>query len=159
MATVIGPQTAVLLQADDNVAVAARPIMAGTLLKLDGLVVEVREPIALGHKLALRPIEAGQPIRKYGQIIGFASRPIAAGAHVHSHNLRADVFERSLARATQTPAVQPTDPARTFQGYLRPNGRVGTRNMIAVISTVNCSASTARMIADHFRDGRWKRDF
>ena len=96
MATALGPQTAVLLRADDNVAVAARPIPQATLLEFDGLTVEVREPIALGHKLALRPIEEGQPVRKYGQIIGFASRAIAAGAHVHSHNLRADVFQRTL---------------------------------------------------------------
>jgi altronate hydrolase len=159
MATVLGPQKAVLLQCDDNVAVAARPIPPGTLLRLDGQTVEVREPIALGHKLALRPIEEGQPVRKYGQIIGFASRAITAGTHVHTHNLRADVFQRTLAQATETPALLPADRVRTFQGYLRPDGRVGTRNMIAVISTVNCSASTARMIADRFRDGRWKRDF
>lgn len=159
MATALGPQRAVLLGADDDVAVAARPIPPGTILELAGLTVEVREPIALGHKLALRPIEEGQPVRKYGQVIGFATCAIAAGAHVHSHNLRADVFERSLAQVPQTPAIQPADVARTFHGYLRPNGRVGTRNMIAVISTVNCSASTSRMIADHFREGRWKRDF
>ena len=63
------------------------------------------------------------------------------------------------AGAPDCPPLPPADAVRTFQGYLRPDGRVGTRNMIAVISTVNCSASTSRMIADHFRDGRWKRDF
>ena len=78
MATVAGEQRAVLLRSDDNVAVAARPIPEGAVVALGGRSVEVREPIALGHKVALEPIALGDPVRKYGQIIGFAARAIPA---------------------------------------------------------------------------------
>ena len=98
-------------------------------------------------------------MRKYGQIIGFASKAIAAGSLVHVHNLKADLFERDYAFASERPEPPRPDRPRTFRGYLRPDGRVGTRNYIAVISTVNCSASTSRYVADRFRDGAWRRDF
>jgi len=153
-----GPK-AVVLRSDDNVAVAARPIPRGFVLEPNGLSIMVREPIGLGHKVALADIAAGEPVRKYGQIIGFAAKPILAGSLVHVHNLKADLFERDYAFATeQAPAPRP-DRILTFQGYLRPDGRVGTRNYIAVISTVNCSASTSRAIADRFRDGAWRQQF
>jgi altronate hydrolase len=158
MATAIEPR-AVLLRADDNVAVAARPIPRGFVLSLEGLEVEVREPIGLGHKVAVRAIAKGEPARKYGQIIGFASQAIPAGSHVHVHNLKADLFERDYAYASERPPVPAPDRPRTFQGFLRPSGRVGTRNYIAVISTVNCSASTSRYITERFRDGKWKAEF
>ncbi len=159
MATAALPPRAVLLRGDDNVAVAARPIPKGFMLEFDDLAVEAREPIDLGHKVALRAIAQGEPVRKYGQIIGFASRSIAPGSHVHTHNLRADLFERDYAFASERPPVPAADRLRNFQGFLRPDGRVGTRNYIAVISTVNCSASTSRLIADRFRDGLWKSQF
>jgi len=159
MAKATDPPRAVLLRGDDNVAVAARPLPTGLALVLGDRSLEVREPIALGHKVALGDIDTGEPVRKYGQIIGFASRPIAAGTLVHVHNLRADRFDRDYAYATERPPVPAPDRLRTFQGFLRPDGRVGTRNCIAVISTVNCSASTSRLIAERFRDGRWQADF
>ena len=159
MATAAGSPMAVLLRGDDNVAVAARPIPKGFALDLTAVTVEVREPIDLGHKVSLRAIAEGEPVRKYGQIIGFASGDIAAGAHVHVHNLRADLFERDYAFASERPPVPAQGRPRTFRGFLRPDGRVGTRNYIAVISTVNCSASTSRSIADRFRDGRWRSQF
>jgi altronate hydrolase len=159
MAIAAPPPKAVLLRSDDNVAVAAQPIPRGFTLNLGGLTVEAREPIELGHKIALCGIAQGEPVRKYGQIIGFASRPISAGAHVHVHNLKADLFERDYSFATERPPVPLPDRQRTFQGFLRPDGRVGTRNYIAVISTVNCSASTSRYIADRFRDGRLTEEF
>ncbi len=156
--TTAGPR-AVILRADDTVAVAARPLPRGFLLSSGGQTVEIREPIGLGHKVALADIAAGEPVRKYGQIIGFASKAILAGSLVHVHNLKADLFERDYAFATETPApAAPAEP-RTFRGYLRPDGRVGTRNYIAVISTVNCSASTSRYVADRFRDNLWRTDF
>ena len=160
MATAAPAPKAVLLRGDDNVAVAARPIPQGHLLDLGGRSVEVREPIGLGHKVALGEIAQGDPVRKYGQIIGFASRPIAAGSprprpQPQGRPLRARLRLRHRAAAA---CRRSTAPGR-FQGYLRPDGRVGTRNYIAVISTVNCSASTSRYIADHFRDGRWRAEF
>jgi altronate hydrolase len=159
MATVPDDRPAVLLLAADNVAVAARPIPKGFVVGLGGHSAEVREPIALGHKVALVDIAVGEPIRKYGQIIGFAARPIPAGSHVHVHNVKADVFARDFAFATEPARPQPAVEPRSFQGYLRPDGRVGTRNYIAVISTVNCSASVSKYIADRFRDAAWRRDY
>src|SRR5262249_22518761 len=124
-----------------------------------GRPVEAREPIGLGHKVAVRDIAEGSPVHKYGQVIGFASRAIPAGSWVHTHNLQADLFERDYAFASERPPVPPMGERRTFRGFARPDGRVGTRNYVAVISTVNCSASTSRFVADCFRDGAWRRDF
>ncbi len=154
MAMAADERRAVLLREDDNVAVAARPIPKGFVV----LGVEAREPIALGHKVALNEILEGEPVRKYGQIIGFATKTILAGSWVHVHNVKADLFERDYAYATERPPVPVVEP-RTFQGYLRPDGRVGTRNYVAVVSTVNCSASTSRYIAERFRGNSWKNDF
>ncbi len=159
MVAALDDPKAVVLRTEDTVAVAARPIPRGFRLQLGGRTIEVREPIGLGHKVALTDINPGEPVRKYGQIIGFASKPIAAGSLVHVHNLKADLFERDYAFASERPETPRPDRQRTFQGYLRPDGRVGTRNYIAVVSTVNCSASTSRYVADKFRDGAWRRDF
>jgi len=159
MATAAGGRRAVLLRAEDNVAVAARPIPEGAVVEVGGRSVAAREPIALGHKLAVAAIGPGAPVVKYGQVIGFASRPIPAGAWVHVHNVTADLFERDYAHATEHPPIPPAGEPRTFPGYLRPDGRVGTRNYVAVISTVNCSASTSKYIAERFRDDSWRRDF
>jgi altronate hydrolase len=159
MATAVENPRAVVLRSTDTVAVAARPIPRGFMLQLGGRTLEVREPIGLGHKVALADIAAGEPVSKYGQIIGFASTAIRTGSLVHVHNLKADLFERDYAFASETPVTPKPDRRRTFRGYLRPDGRVGTRNYIAVVSTVNCSASTSRYVADRFRDGAWRRDF
>jgi altronate hydrolase len=159
MVTTVGDSKAVVLRNDDTVAVAARPIPRGFTLQLTGRAIEVREPIGLGHKVALTDIKPGEPVRKYGQIIGFAAKSIPAGSLVHVHNLKADLFERDYAFASERPELAPPDRLRTFRGYVRPDGRVGTRNYIAVVSTVNCSASTSRYVADRFRDGSWRRDF
>ncbi len=153
-----GPK-AVVLRADDTVAVAARPLPRGFVLEAGGRAIEIREPIGLGHKVALSDISPGEQVRKYGQIIGFASKAIQAGSLVHVHNLKADLFERDYAFATESPVSPPPGEPRTFRGYLRPDGRVGTRNFIAVISTVNCSASTSRYVADRFRDNSWRKDY
>lgn len=150
----------VRLRPDDDVAVAARPVPKGRALDLPGAGdLHAREPIGLGHKVAVRPIAVGDPVRKYGQIIGFASEPIPAGSLVHTHNIKADLFDRDYAFASERPPVSKPDRPRTFRGYLRPDGRVGTRNSIAVISTVNCSASTSNLIAAHFRDRSWREEF
>src|SRR5580658_5047226 len=132
MGVVLEGPRAVVLRGDDTVAVAARPLPRGFVLEAGGRTVEVREPIGLGHKVALADIAPGEPVRKYGQIIGFASKAIPAGSLVHVHNLKADLFERDYAFATETPAPLARAQPRTFRGYLRPDGRVGTRNYVAV---------------------------
>ncbi len=150
---------AVHLRPEDNVAVAARPLQPGQEYQFDGAVLTVARRVGLGHKIAVRPIAKGEAVRKYGQIIGFASEDIAAGAHVHVHNLSADVFERDYAfcRDCPPPPLHPGDDAagapaqRHFMGYDRGDGRYGTRNYIALISTVNCSASTSKYISERFR--------
>jgi len=92
---------------EDNVAVAARPNPQGVRPPLRRRGGRRREPIAHGAQVAVREIAAGDPIRKYGQIIGFAARPIPAGAWVHVHNVKADLFERDYAHATERPPVPP----------------------------------------------------
>jgi arabinonate dehydratase len=143
---------ALVLRPEDDVAIATRDLDAGTRLHAPTADLVLRGDVPRGHKLALHAVPTGQPVHKYGQSIGRATTDIAAGDHVHSHNLGMDgtarVHEFGTARTT-LPA--PTGPVRTFQGYRRADGRVGTRNYVAVLTSVNCSASTATMIADRYR--------
>jgi altronate hydrolase len=139
------------LRPEDNVAVATRNLVAGTTLSVDGARVTLRDPIVLGHKIALRDVPAGDAVIKYGQVIGNASAAIPAGSHVHVHNVDALAFDRDYAISSAVPAPPPKPSReRTFRGYLREDGRAGTRNYVAIISTVNCSASTSRLIAERF---------
>lgn len=141
---------AVLLRPDDNVAVATRSLPRGHHLDLDELSFETTELIRPGHKVATRPIEKGGEVRKYGQVIGFAANDVAVGNWVHVHNCSADAFTREYEYATEVPDMPESSEGRTFMGYPRADGRVGTRNYVAIISTVNCSASTSKLIADSF---------
>lgn len=144
-------QVAVHLRPEDNVAIAARNLQSGLEVQNNGSSVTLTNRIGLGHKLALRPIRKGEAIYKYGQIIGFASQDIAAGSHVHVHNVAADSFERDYAFCRDCPPPPAPAEPRFFQGYDRGDGRYGTRNYIAIISTVNCSASTSKYISEKFR--------
>ena len=136
-----------ILNREDNVAVALQTMEQGA----GGAV----ERIPRGHKIAVQDIGKGDIVRKYAQPIGYASCDIAAGSHVHTHNLEfrqvTQVYEYARADAG-TSAARPR--GRTFLGYRRADGRVGTRNFVAVISSVNCSATAARMIASHFDETR-----
>ncbi|MCA9910263.1 MAG: UxaA family hydrolase, partial [Anaerolineae bacterium] len=146
-------QVALRLHPDDDVAIAKTALQVGTQLDPgDGAPVAVRQFIISGHKVALRALNEGDPIHRYGQIIAFATQPIQPGEHVHTHNAAVRDFARDYAFGTAAKPVTyvPEYERRTFQGYLRENGRVGTRNYVAVISTVNCSAHTSRQIAHHF---------
>lgn len=150
---------ALLLRRDDDVAVAIRDLQSGTRLRHDGRLLTVSQSVPRGHKLAVRALPAGAAVRKYGQSIGLTTRAVAVGDHVHTHNLGMDVadhaYEFGTARVRPT---APTGPRRTFRGYRRGDGRVGTRNYVGVLTSVNCSASTARLIADQFR-GTVLREF
>jgi altronate hydrolase len=143
----------VYLHSDDNICVAARPLESGATLTVDGRQVTLREPIKLGHKIAIAPIPVGKFVRKYGQIIGQATKAIEPGEWVHSHNLAQSDFERDYAKSQAVPPPPPPIAGRTFQGYRRASGKAGTRNYIAIISSVNCSATVARQIARHFTPG------
>jgi altronate hydrolase len=151
MAAVPLSDWAIQLRSEDNVAVATKNIPAATELQHDGAVLHVAQRVGLGHKLALRAIAKDEPVYKYGQIIGFAASEITAGSHVHVHNVRADAFERDYAFCRDCPAPPPGAEPRYWMGYDRGDGRHGTRNYIAIISTVNCSASTSKYISERFR--------
>jgi altronate hydrolase len=144
-------QSAVHLRPEDNVAVAARHLQPGTQLQYGGHTLTLRQRIGLGHKVALRPIQKGEAISKYGQIIGFAAEDIAPGDLVHVHNVSADAFAREYAFCRDCPPPPPRPEPREWMGYDRGDGRYGTRNYIAIISTVNCSASTSKYISERFR--------
>ncbi len=157
-------QVAVQLRPEDNVAVAARPLAAGLEIQVNGRTITVDRRIGLGHKVALRAIKQGEAILKYGQVIGFAGQDIAPGVHVHVHNVKADAFERDYAFCQECPPPPlppgtdaPGSPAvRSWQGYDRGPDRAehlryGSRNYIAIISTVNCSASTNKYIVERLR--------
>src|SRR5204863_3158389 len=129
--------------AKDNVLVAVDVIDEGAVVP-DGVVALQRVP--KGHKIAVVLIAEGEPIVKFGQIIGFASTPIMPGSHVHSHNCEFHAFDRDYAFAqdAHVESILPVEEQATFQGFRRPNGKVGTRNYVAILTSVNCSASVAR---------------
>jgi altronate hydrolase len=150
--TVRMEDVAVRLHPADDVAVARVDIAPGTTVITPLGAIATRQLIPAGHKLALQARQPGEPLRRYGQIIGFATVPIQPGEHVHSHNLAVGDFERDYAFCSEVRPVAPV-PAqqrRTFEGYRRRDGRVGTRNYLAVISSVNCSASVSRYVAERF---------
>ena len=145
-------EVALLLQPEDDVAITTRDLPAGLRLSSLGGELALRGHVPRSHKLAVRDVPAGGTVHKYGQSIGSATADIKAGDHVHSHNLGMDLTARAYEFGTaRTVLPVPAGPVRFFQGYHRANGRVGTRNYIAVLTSVNCSASSARMIADQFR--------
>src|SRR6266446_4038389 len=152
---------ALRLRENDNVAVIKRPFKADTELVNGAVRLTVAKPVPPGHKIALATIADGEPVRKYGQIIGFAKGLIAPGEHVHTHNLEMKDFGRDYQFCVDARPVNyyPADQMRSFQGYLRPGGRVGTRNYLAVISSVNCSASVSHYVKDRFKTEEVRRDF
>jgi altronate hydrolase len=132
----------------DDVVIACRELEAGTNLLKENVV--CRERIPAGHKVATRTVAKGEPVRRYNQIIGFATQPIEKGAHVHVHNLEVRDFARDYAYGEgYAPTKFAPEPA-TFQGIVRPDGRVATRNYIGILSTVNCSATVAKHVAKAF---------
>ncbi len=147
------PAPAVLqLKPGDEVGIALRDIHAGeALAPFSGIAVE---DIPFGHKVALQPLASGAVIHRLGQPIGVATGAVRAGAHLHLHNVG---FEQSMAghaigtRLSNAPRREP-GMVPNFDGIVRDDGRVATRNYVGVLTSVNCSSLVARMIADHFRD-------
>ncbi|MEM5402933.1 MULTISPECIES: UxaA family hydrolase [Paraburkholderia] len=145
-------ETFLVLHREDNVAVALRALDAGTQIDTNGQQVQVLTPVPAGHKVAIRNIARGASVTKYQQTIGVALCDIAAGEHVHVHNV--DMPERhGSGQSGHETALRSAeiDRSDTFQGFVRPDGQVGTRNYIGVIASVNCSASVCHAIADAFR--------
>ncbi|HRE19883.1 MAG TPA: UxaA family hydrolase, partial [Rhabdaerophilum sp.] len=144
------------LHVSDNLLVALETIEPGTMLP-EGIVAGARVP--RGHKIAARAITGGEPILKFGQIIGFATTDIAPGTWLHEHNVVMKDFARDYAFGQD---YRPTDmvpiPA-TFEGYKRANGKVGTRNYIGILTSVNCSASVATFIAKEIEQSGLLREY
>ncbi|KIC37067.1 galactarate dehydratase [Ruegeria sp. ANG-R] len=139
------PQT-IRLNDSDNVVVALTDLESG--VSPDDTGVTLTTAVARGHKIASRAIAKGDNVLRYGQIIGQATRDIAPGDHVHSHNLGMGAHQQDYGFASKSHPLPPIDEGKTFQGYHRMDGRVGTRNYIGILTSVNCSGSVARFIAE-----------
>jgi altronate hydrolase len=139
------------LNAADNIAIARVALSPGQELRVNGRSITVEEPVPAGHKVAVEAIAAGENIVRYGQVMGRARMRIEPGRHVHTHNVSFEelsfAYEFPDAEAQFPKAPQDT-PA--FMGYAREDGRVGTRNYIAVVAASNCAAHTAELIASSY---------
>src|SRR5258706_14625931 len=143
------PPLSFRLNPADDVVIACRELEAGTNHLKEGVV--CKERIPAGHKVATRAVAKDEPVRRYSQIIGFATQPIAPGQHVHVHNLEVREFARDYRFGEAYKATEFVPAPATFRGIVRPDGRVATRNYIGILSTVNCSATVAKYVADAFK--------
>lgn len=143
------PGPVIRIHPQDNVVIARTQLLGGTRIEAEGITVSGLVPA--GHKVATRAIATGEPLRRYGQIIGAATRAIAPGEHVHTHNLAFGEFARESEACADARATDFVANPASFQGIVRADGRVATRNYIGVLTSVNCSATAARAIADAFR--------
>ncbi|MEV6343201.1 altronate dehydratase family protein [Actinoplanes sp. NPDC051851] len=144
-------EVALILRDGDDVAVATRDLAVGETFRHAGADLTVTAAVPRGHKLALRDLPPGALLIKYGQSIGRTTQEVAAGSHIHSHNLGMGEVSQSYEFGTAAGSMEMSSDVRTFQGFVRADGSVGTRNVVGIVTSVNCSASTARMIADQFR--------
>ena len=137
----------IVISERDNVATALETLEAGQVIAA-AVPFTVRERIPRGHKVSMRAIPAGQGVVKYGNVIGVATMEIPPGVHVHTHNVGFEEGQRTYEFPNHdTPLPPPPENTPTFQGYLRADGRAGTRNYIAVVAASNCAAHTAELIA------------
>ena len=146
------------LNAVDNVVVAITTVEKGALTSED---VVASERIGKGHKMASANVKAGEPVKKFGQIIGFAKVDIPAGAWIHEHNIGMGELSHDYAfaqGATQTD-ILPLEKQETFQGFRRANGKIGTRNYIGIMTSVNCSATVAKFIAEEINRSGILKDY
>ena len=139
----------IILSKKDNVAVAAMSIPAHKVINSN---LKSIDSIPFGHKIALSNINKNDFIYKYGQVIGIASKDIIEGEHVHSHNLEFTEFEREFKINKQKNIEYKSENNFFFEGFKRKNGKAGTRNYIGLLSTVNCSATVVKKIADNINN-------
>jgi len=141
----------VLLHPRDNVAIARVSVAAGQPVEINGVTILAKAPVPAGHKVALRTIALGGPVYRYGNVIGFATKTIEPGEHVHVHNVGYRELDPGEVAITEQPAAPEIRSApATFLGYRRADGRVGARNYIAIVAASNCAAHTAELIASSF---------
>ena len=146
----------IVLNKNDNVAVTPFIIPAKT--KIEGQNISSIDDIPFGHKICLKPVNIGDPVIKYDQIIGFASKNIIPGEHVHSHNLEFKEFDRAF-KVEERKSIINEKSELFFNGIKRKNGQVATRNYIGIISTVNCSATVTKMISEKIKQSNILKDF
>jgi altronate dehydratase len=153
-------QVAIKLNTKDNVAIAKLDLKPGQeLYTQNSDYIFLHDPIPAGHKIAISDLAIGDPVIRYGQVIGKAARGIQTGQHVHTHNVRPNLEGKEYIFSVDMEPVQivPESEQRQFMGYKRGDGRVGTRNFIAVIASVQCAAQVSRLIASHFTPERLKK--
>ena len=146
----------IVLNKNDNVAVTPFIIPAKT--KIEGQNISSIDDIPFGHKICLKTVNKGDPVIKYDQIIGFASKNINPGEHVHSHNLEFKDFDRKF-KVIEKKSIINEKSELFFNGIMRDNGEVATRNYIGIISTVNCSATVTKMISEKIKQSNILKDF
>lgn len=137
------------LNPKDSVAIARHPISKGSDI---GNNITTLDDIPAAHKVALMDIKKGSDVIKYGQVIGMASQDIKAGKHVHLQNLAMEMVKKDYAFSKDVKEITKPTESRTFMGIRRKNGKAATRNYIGVISTVNCSATVVKKVAQHFQN-------
>ena len=143
--------SAIVLHPTDSVAIARVPLRAGQTVQVPSDITLLAD-VPAGHKVAIKEIAAGQPVYRYGNVIGFATQAIYPGQHIHTHNLGYEELDTHSVAIPSRPARTAKTSTRFFNGYRRADGRVGTRNYLAVVAASNCAAYTANLIADSFRD-------
>ena len=148
--------TAIRLNKADNIIVALCDFIVGDRVDILNNY-ELKIKITRGHKVAACDIKNGENIFRYGQIIGVANKDIAFGDHVHSHNCIMGDHAQDYAHATANTPLAIFKEEKTFQGFKREDGRVGTRNYIGIITSVNCSGTVARLIAEQVEKSDWFR--
>ncbi|MGI9470792.1 MAG: UxaA family hydrolase [Rubripirellula sp.] len=150
------PSGLVWLDAEDNVAIATIALSRGQSVQIAGKTLTVSADIPPGHKVAVSSVTTGEAVVKYGEPIGLATQDISAGQHVHSHNLSDHhVVSDDLSRLSPPPPPKPI--SKSFDGFHRPDGRVGTRNYVVLVSTVNCSATVCHKVVERFGSERMKQ--
>ena len=146
-------QPIIRLHEADNVVIALQELEQGT--GLSSLSLKLKDSIPRSHKIAIQKISKGEKVIRYGQIIGVAKQSIAAGEHVHSHNIGMGDYKQDYAFCTNSNPLPNVDSVREFLGYQRPDGKVGTRNYLGILTSVNCSGSVARFIAELAEQSEW----
>jgi len=142
------PTPVIRLHPEDAVVIARTTLLPGAPVAAGVVAIE---RIPAGHKVAVRALAEGEAIQRYGQIIGFATQPIAPGAHVHVHNCGMGDFAKDYAYSQDARPTAMANEGLTFSGIRRPDGRVATRNYIGILTSVNCSAHVAGLVADVFK--------
>jgi altronate hydrolase len=146
--------SAIHLHPADNVVIARVPLTPGQKIVAGDTSVAVTNPVPSGHKLAIRPIADGGDVLRYGQVIGRAAREIRPGDHVHTHNVRFEELSFAYEFPETDRPIPPPKSGPSFLGYPREDGRVGTRNYIAVVAASNCAAHAVEVIAGSYRDAK-----